>query len=64
MGNFEKVIITYSFVPDFSMKIGAGHGKYGIVDNAVRARTVVKKVRVKHFIMYRLLLSKGRFVRK
>ncbi|KIQ94511.1 hypothetical protein LH47_01389 [Anoxybacillus thermarum] len=38
MNRKYKVEICYSFKPDFAVCIGAGHGKYGIIDNAYRTR--------------------------
>jgi CRISPR/Cas system CSM-associated protein Csm3 (group 7 of RAMP superfamily) len=38
MGSFEKIKITYEFAPASGLKIGAGHGKHGTIDNAFRTR--------------------------
>lgn len=33
-----KIEIHYSFKPNFAVRIGSGHGKYGIIDSAYRMR--------------------------
>jgi len=38
MSQYESIKITYEFVPESGVKIGAGHGKYGIIDNSYRSR--------------------------
>lgn len=42
----QKILINYSFTPEYSVRVGSGQGKYGIIDNAYRTRLNAQRTEV------------------